>query len=187
MSDIVVAKRYAKALFEIAKEQDKIAQYEAELKLIVDAMSESEELRNVIGHPSIGLGKKTDLIDNIFKSKVSEHVLQMLKLLVSRRRQDILSFMLVDYVQISNDALGQEQAFVYTPFAITDAQQQEIAAEFSKITGKTVRVECVIEPSLLGGIQVRIGNRVYDASFSGKLERLRKSMISSTVDRGEVR
>lgn len=182
MSDIVVAKRYAKALFEIAKEQDKIAQYEAELKLIVDAMNDNVELQQIIRHPSIGLGKKTDLIDNIFKGKVSEHVLQLLKLLVTRGRQDILSFMLTDYVQISDAALGQEKAIVYTPFAISEAQQQVIAAEFSKITGKIVRVECVIEPSLLGGIQVRIGNRVYDASFSGKLERLRKSMISSTVE-----
>lgn len=187
MSDIVVAKRYAKALFEIAQEKGKIAEYEADLKLIVDAIRENVELGSILSQPNIDIQRKTDLINAIFQGKVSDDVVQTLKLLVTRRREGILSTLLMDYIQISNDVLGQANAIVYTPFAISDAQQQEIATEFSKITGKTVRVEIVIEPSLLGGIQVRIGNRLYDASFSGKLDRLRKAMISSTVDRGEVR
>ncbi|TCZ69369.1 F0F1 ATP synthase subunit delta [Paenibacillus albiflavus] len=187
MSDIVVAKRYAKALFELAQEKGVIAQYQSELQLLVDAVKDNADLGQIIGHPNIDFTRKSALIDSIFEGKLSVDVLQTLKLLIQRGREGILSTLLLDYVQISNDVLGQANATVYTPFAISDAQQQEIATEFSKITGKTVYVKNVIEPSLLGGIQVRIGNRVYDASFSSKLERLRKTMISSTGDRGEVR
>lgn len=107
--------------------------------------------------------------------------MQTLKLLITRRRQGILRAMLLDYVQIANDRLGQVDAVVYTPLALTDSQEQEIANQFNKFTGKTVRVQSVIEPGLIGGIQVQIGNRVYDSSISGKLERLRKTFKSQAL------
>jgi F-type H+-transporting ATPase subunit delta len=102
-------------------------------------------------------------------------------LLIERRRDGILSVLLIDYVKIASEALGQADAKVYTPIAITPEQEREIAAEFSKITGKTVRVETIIDRSLIGGIKVRIGDRLYDGSLSGKLDRLHKSLKSQAL------
>lgn len=181
MSEIVVAKRYAKALFEIAVEKNAVEQYKQELQLVVDTLSDNPDLQNILQHPSVDAERKLEVVQTIFKDSLSEIVMQTLKLLISRRRQGILRALLLDYVQIANDRLGQVDAVVYTPLALTDSQEQEIQNQFSKFTGKTVRVQSVIEPSLIGGIQVRIGNRVYDSSISGKLERLRKTFKSQAL------
>lgn len=177
MSDIVVAKRYAKALFEVAKEKNLISQVEEELKSVVNAVKDNADLQKFLGHPNIGASVKTDLLKQIFEGKVSEPVWNMLQVLIDKGRAAILSALAVEYVKIANEALGQASATVYSAASLTDAQQAEIAAQFSKITGKTIRVANVVEPKLIGGIQVRIGDRLYDGSIAGKLDRLAKSLV----------
>ncbi|WP_442602559.1 F0F1 ATP synthase subunit delta [Paenibacillus sp. KN14-4R] len=181
MSDIVVAKRYARALFEVAKDKGIIAQVQDELEAVVESFQQNKEFMQILSQPNIDVTKKTALLAAVFEGKVSEVVLNTLQLLVTRGREEILNSMLVDYVKIANDALGRANATVYTPFVITAAQEQEIADQFSRITGKTVHVQSVIKPELLGGIQVRIGDRLYDGSLSGKLNRLQKSLKSQAL------
>lgn len=176
MSDIVVAKRYAKALFEVAQEKGIISGVEEELKSVVGAIRDNADLQKFLNHPNIGASVKKDLLKQIFEGNVSEPVWNTLQILIDKGREGSLAQLVSDYVKIANDALGQANATVYTPFAISEAQQAEIAAQFGKLTNKTIRVETVIEPKLLGGIQVRIGDRLYDGSLSGRLNRLASSL-----------
>ncbi|MZQ82337.1 F0F1 ATP synthase subunit delta [Paenibacillus sp. 5J-6] len=177
MSDIVVAKRYARALFEVAKDKGIISQVEEELKSVASAIRDNADLQKFLNHPNIGDTVKTDLLKQIFEGKVSEPVWNTLLVLIDKRRQAILSALVGDYVKIANEALGQASAKIYSAFTLTEAQQAEIASHFSKVTGKTIRVETVVEPKLLGGIQVRIGDRLYDGSLAGKLDRLSKALV----------
>ncbi|MCD1260895.1 F0F1 ATP synthase subunit delta [Paenibacillus athensensis] len=176
MSDIVVAKRYARALFEVAQERNIVSQVEEELKSVVSAIRDNADLQKFLNHPSIGASVKTDLLKQIFEGKVAEPVWNTLRILIDRGREAIIQALVTDYEKIANEALGQATATVYTPTALSDAQLADIAAHFSKITGKTIRTSVVIEPSLLGGIQVRIGDRLYDGSLAGRLNRLAKSL-----------
>ncbi|UJF33280.1 F0F1 ATP synthase subunit delta [Paenibacillus hexagrammi] len=176
MSDIVVAKRYAKALFEVAQEKNAVSQVEEELTSVGSAIKDNADLQKFLSHPNIGASVKTDLLKQSLSGKVSEMVMNTLQVLIDKGRISILSALVSDYVKIANEALGQASATVYSTASLTDAQQAEIAAQFSKITGKTIRVTNVIEPKLLGGIQVRIGDRLYDGSIAGKLDRLAKSL-----------
>jgi F-type H+-transporting ATPase subunit delta len=176
MSDVVVAKRYAKALFEVAKEKNLISQVEEELKSVVNAIKEHADLQKFLNHPNIGASTKTDLLKQIFEGKVSEPVWNTLQIIIDKGREGILNALVNDYVKIANEALGQANATVYTAVALNEAQLAEIAAQFSKLTGKTLRLDTVTESKLLGGIQVRIGDRLYDGSLSGKLDRLSKSL-----------
>lgn len=102
-----------------------------------------------------------------------------LQLLIERRREEALEAFVKAYVKIANDALGQANATVYTPVKLSEAELNDIAATFGKLTGKQIRVESVIDKSLLGGIQVRIGDRLYDGSLSGKLKRLERTLNQS--------
>ncbi|MBD0384316.1 F0F1 ATP synthase subunit delta [Paenibacillus sedimenti] len=176
MSDIVVAKRYAKALFELASERGIIAQVEEDLKAVVDVVQNDADFQNFLKHPNIAVSEKTELLKKAFEGNVSETVLNTLQLLVSKRRESLLMSLYTDFVKIANEALGQASAIVYTPFALSEDKVQEVARHFGSVTGKKLRVQTVINPALLGGIQVRIGDRLYDGSLSGKLERLQKSL-----------
>jgi F-type H+-transporting ATPase subunit delta len=175
-SETIVAKRYAKALFESAREKNTVAQVETDLQAIVQSIEDHVDLQKLLSHPNIDSSKKTELLTSLFQGKVSDTVLNTVCLLVQRRREGILSQLLMDYVKIANEALGQAKAVVSTPIALSSEELKHIAASFSQLTGKKIQVEQVIDPGLLGGIQVRIGDRLYDGSLSGKLQRLQASL-----------
>jgi F-type H+-transporting ATPase subunit delta len=174
-NETIVAKRYAKALFELAEEKNMVAQVGADLQAIVSAIQSNADLQKLLSHPNIDAKKKTELLRQLFQGKVLDAVLNTVSLLVERRRQNILAELSADFVKIANEALGQAKAIVSSPAALSADESQLIASRFSAITGKKIQVEQVIDPSLLGGIQVRIGDRVYDGSLSGKLQRLQAS------------
>jgi F-type H+-transporting ATPase subunit delta len=174
--DLNVAKRYAKALFEVAQEKGIIAQVEAELAAVTGAFKNESDLQKVVQHPGIEIGAKKALLQQLFEGKVSDIVFNTLQLLIDRRREDIIGALQLYYVDIANASLGQANAIVYTPYELSEAETNGIKEQFASITGKTIRVETIIDKSLLGGIQVRIGDRLYDGSLSGKLQRLQKAL-----------
>lgn len=178
MSDILAAKRYARALFEAAREQgaERISEVEIELKAVVDALKANHDLLNLLQNPSLDITAKKQLLERIFASSVSELVMNTLYLLIDRRRAEVLESMASSYVKIADEALGQTAAVVYSPLALSEGELASIAATFGQITGYKIRVESVIDKSLIGGIRVRIGDRLYDGSLAGKLDRLHKMM-----------
>ncbi|MBD2868342.1 F0F1 ATP synthase subunit delta [Paenibacillus arenilitoris] len=173
--DTVVAKRYAKALFELASQQQIVSEVEAQLKLIVDSLEQDADIQKFLSLPSIDAEKKIALLKSAFGDRVSALVLNTVKLLISRRRQDVIAEVYEAFVKIAGESLGQAHATVYAAKALTAEELAGVTEQFGQITGKTIIAEQVVEPSLLGGIQVRIGDRLYDGSLSGKLERLQKS------------
>jgi F-type H+-transporting ATPase subunit delta len=174
--DTIVAKRYAKALFELAQAQNQIAQVEEELSQVVGIIRDNLDMEKLLTHPNIDTSKKVIFLKQLFEGKVLDIVLSTICLLVERRREELLSALLEDFVIIANEALGQALAIVTTPLALTESEASDIAARFSKISGKKIQVSSIIDPSLLGGLTVRIGDRLYDGSLSGKLARLEKSL-----------
>jgi F-type H+-transporting ATPase subunit delta len=176
MSDVIVAKRYARALFEVAKERGIISQVQQELKAVVEVVKANADFRNLLNHPNIDASAKADFLNNVFANKLSEPVFGTLHLLVKKGRQNLLNVVYSDFVTIANEKTGQALAVVTSAFALSQEEQAHIAAEFGKITGKTIQVETVTNKALIGGIQVRIGDRLYDGSLAGKLDRMKKSL-----------
>lgn len=173
--DTVVAKRYAKALFELAAQQQAVSDVEAQLKLIAETLEQDQDIQKFLSLPSIDPDKKIALLKTAFGDRVSVLVINTLELLITRRRQDVIGEVYEAFTKIAGEALGQAHATVYSAKALTDEELAGVAAEFGQMTGKKIIAQQVVEPSLLGGLQVRIGDRLYDGSLSGKLERLQKS------------
>lgn len=176
--DTAASKRYAKALYELAREHGNVSAVEEDLKQVAAAFAESEDLRGVLGHPSIAPEAKKNVIAALFDGKVSTEVSNLLKLLVDRRREALLPELAADYRKIAGEGMKQAEAVVTTPFPLTEEESAEIAREFGAKIGKTVKVVNVIDTDILGGLTVRIGDMLYDGSLSGQLARLRKSLVS---------
>src|SRR5690606_22703933 len=105
--DIVVAKRYARALFELAAAGKVVSQVEQELKLIVDAVTTDEQLNKFLDLPNVQLQNKMQLLKEVFGDKLSELVYNTLQLMIERGRQSLISNLYESYVKISGEALGQ--------------------------------------------------------------------------------
>ncbi|PWW08422.1 ATP synthase F1 subcomplex delta subunit [Paenibacillus cellulosilyticus] len=174
--NVVVAKRYAKALFDIAQQQQIVAEVEDQLKLIVQAINSEVDVQKFLALPSVDASRKIELLRGVFADRVSYIVLNTLELLLTNGRQNVISDVYGAYVKIAGESLGQARATVYTAQTLSAEELDKVAAQFSQITGKKITAEQVVEPALLGGIQVRIGDRLYDGSLAGKLNRLQKSL-----------
>ncbi|WP_281883178.1 F0F1 ATP synthase subunit delta [Paenibacillus sp. YYML68] len=177
--DTVVAKRYAKALFEIAKEQNVVGPVSEELNGVLAVLQSEQGFSKLLSSPGLSTESKKELIQNVFGQQISEPVLNTLKLLVDKRREELFEALVSYYAAIANEATGQAKAIVYTPHALSEAEEQGIVSTFGQLTGKQIRVESVIDKSLLGGVQIRIGDRLYDGSLSGKLKRLERALNES--------
>ncbi|MGG1634723.1 F0F1 ATP synthase subunit delta [Paenibacillus sp. MCAF9] len=173
--DAVVAKRYAKALFEVAQQQKVVSEVQEQLKLIVQALEQDADIEKFLSVPSIAPEQKIAVLKAAFGDRVSSLVFNTVQILITRRRQDIIAEVYAAYTKVAGDSLGQAHATVYSAQALSDAELANVAAQFGQLTGKAIIAEQIVEPSLLGGVQVRIGDRLYDGSLSGKLERLQKS------------
>lgn len=176
--ETVVAKRYAKALFDLAQEQKSVLETEQQLKVVVEALTSSHELELLLTTPNIDREGKVNVIHSTFQGHISEIVIELIKLLVERGRIAILNDVLSSYVQIAGDAYGTADAEVTSAVALSEAEQQAIADTFGKQLNKKIRIRTKIDASIIGGVQVRIGDRLYDGSLANKLSHMKRSLIA---------
>lgn len=177
----VVAKRYAKALFELAQSNNAIADVEKQLKIVVEALSEDAEIRKFLALPNVEDSKKLAIVKGALSDKVSVIVLNTVELLIARGRQGALADIYEAYTKVAGEALGQAHATIYTAKSLTAEEMAKVAAQFGALAGKRIIAHQIIEPALLGGVQVRIGDRLYDGSLSGKLARLEKALKTQAL------
>ena len=177
MSDLAVAKRYAVALFQIAKEQNLLDQIEEELRTVKEVFTNDNELLVFLEHPKVTNDAKRTIIVNAF-SGLSTFVQNTLQLMIDRHRTDVIAAMADEFIELANDAKSVADATVYSVRPLTEAETAAVSTAFAKKVGKkTLRITNITDSNLLGGIKLRIGNTIYDGSVSGKLERLSKQLL----------
>ncbi|WP_449620810.1 F0F1 ATP synthase subunit delta [Robertmurraya sp. Marseille-Q9965] len=178
MSSSGVAKRYASALFQLSKEHNLLDQMEAELRVVKEVLVDNAELNAVLKSPKLPIEKKKEILKNAFL-QVNTFVLNTLMLLIDRHRVDEITAVADEFIQLANDDRGIAEAQVYTIRPLTDEERDALSSTFAKKVGKTsLRINNIVDSNLLGGVKVRIGNRIFDGSLSGKLERLERTLLS---------
>ncbi|WP_128896227.1 F0F1 ATP synthase subunit delta [Longirhabdus pacifica] len=177
MKNVIVAKRYAKALFEVAQSKKQVEEVGQQLAAIVDAFEQEEHISRFLLHPNVSNQDKSKVLAGSL-GEASDVLKNTLLFMMERNRLDILPSLLEYYVRTANEALGREQATVFTPRELSAEEAKQITATFSKLTGKQITVNTKIDASLLGGIKVRIGDRLYDGSLAGKLTKLERTLAT---------
>ncbi|KQU20173.1 F0F1 ATP synthase subunit delta [Peribacillus sp. FSL K6-1552] len=177
MSDITVAKRYAVALFQIAKEQNLINQLEEELRIVNEVFTNDNELLSFLAHPKMTKDAKSALIANAFAS-LSSSVQNTVMLMVERHRTDEVTAMAQEFIELANEENSVADATVYTVRPLTGSEMEAVSSSFAaKIGKRNLRITNITDTNILGGIKLQIGNRIYDGTISGKLGRLSKQLL----------
>ena len=179
MSEAVVAKRYARALLNIASEKKLYDQFAQDLSLLNATFELNPDFETLLSHPRIALDAKKDMLKQAFSGKLSEDVLSLILLLVESNRENIIPDLVKEYIAMANDAQNIVDATVYSTFSLSEAELSKLSAEFGKTIGKTIRLKAVLDPSIVGGLLIRIGDRLYDGSVRGKLSRFRQTLVHS--------
>lgn len=176
--NIAIAKRYAKALFELAQERQLIVETEQQLKDIAEFMEVNYKLHLIFTSPNIGHAEKCMVFNKMFEGRVSDIILNTVRLLIERRRINLLREILKGYIYLASEALGIVDATVTSAYPLNESEKEAIVVEFSQKFGKAIRVHNVVDASVIGGLQVRILDHLYDGSLSGKLKRLNRLLKS---------
>ena len=177
MPETRLAKRYAEALFALARDRDAVDRVEEELGPAVQAIFASAELVKVLDHPEIRADRKCEALRRIFGSLLSPEVMSFLELLVMRGRHQALREIVEEFRALADAARGVVRAEVVSATQISPEQAARLQAALAQRTGKRVVLEQRVDPELLAGALVRVGSEVLDGSARGRLEQLRKSLL----------
>ncbi|WP_042351014.1 F0F1 ATP synthase subunit delta [Bacillus massiliigorillae] len=178
MSNTIVAKRYAMALLEIAKEKNILDQLAEEARTVKEVFTSNTEITGFLKHPKVSSQQKKQFIDEVF-SGVSQEMKNTLMLMIERQRIEEIKQMAADLVDSINDVKSVAEAVVYTTRPLTDAEREAVSTVFAAKIGKqSLIIDNVVDSDLIGGIKLRIGNRIFDGSVSGKLQRLERKLLA---------
>ncbi len=181
MTSKVVAKRYAKALFVVAKEDNQLETYQQEINEFAGMLRESPELRDSLTNPVYPADMKTRLmIDLAGQMKLSPILSNFLKLLVEKRRILYAPDIALLLQKLTDEYLGIKRAVVTSAVALTEDTAKRIKDALETVTGKKVVLNVEQDASIIGGLLVRAGDIVWDGSVRTQL-----LGVSDIIKRGE--
>lgn len=177
MSKSTAANRYALALFQLAQKHDQLASVEEDLREVQAVFKENGDLQALLALPKLSLDRKKEIVRELF-GQANPLVVNMLQVLLDRKRINETVAVITEFTALTNDAKGIADAKVFSTRPLTDEERSSISTAFAHKVGKqSLRIENEIDPSLIGGIRLQIGNRIFDSSISAKLDRLKKQLI----------
>jgi F-type H+-transporting ATPase subunit delta len=170
-------RRYALALYRVAEEKGKVDQFLDDLKMVVGLISQDENLKTLIEHPSISTSNKKSFLEKIFKGKIEEDVLSFIKLLLEKGRILEIGSMLKQMEAIYLEKHNTSIAEVKTVIPMLEEEKSELVNNLQKKFKRTIILKEELDPGILGGIFVKIENEVIDGTVKSKIEEMKKIML----------
>jgi F-type H+-transporting ATPase subunit delta len=183
----LVSKTYGDALFELAKEENRIDDLFEQVQMLKSVLSENPDFSRLMNHPKIDKEDKEAVMDTVLKGRVSDELAGLLRIVVTNNRYaDIFSILDYFIAQVKEyKRIGT--AYVETPLPLSDAQKAAVEKKLLDTTEyRTMDVHYTEDPSLIGGMIIRIGDRVVDSSIRSKLDLLTKQLQKIQLAKYEI-
>jgi F-type H+-transporting ATPase subunit delta len=168
---------YARALLGMADKSGQVEEIVAELGSFADALGKLPALRTTLESPRIALAEKNQLLEKALQGKASPAFLNFLKVVVSKGRANCLGAIRRAADAMCDERAGRVQATMVTAQAVDEATRQRVAGRLQEVLGKQVLVTAEVDPSVLGGLVVRVGDTIYDGSLKNQLSQVRAAAI----------
>lgn len=175
----LIANQYGTALFELALESDQLDHIENEVLQLKSILEQQDDLIYLLNHPQIDMKNKITTIQSIFNGEISDDVLGLIELTIKKGRQNILVEIIDIFLKKGLEYKGIIVVQVTTITTLSEVQKSLIKKKFETITNKTIILEESIDETLIGGIIIRIGDRILDHSIKGRLNELSKQLLTS--------
>ena len=177
---LTVARRYARALVAHAEQAKSTNDVDSDVELIQASLEGSAELRRFFSDPMIGDDKKQRVVTSLFEKRVHEATFAFLGMLIEKGREPLLASILDSYNSIRNKQRGIIEAQVRVALPMSSKEENKIQKSLEAMTGLKVEVKTEIDPSIMGGIIIRVGDTVYDGSVNHQLTTLKDRLATST-------
>ncbi|PYU12380.1 MAG: F0F1 ATP synthase subunit delta [Acidobacteria bacterium] len=171
--------QYANALADIALEQGASEPAAKQLESFAAAYEESAELRTFLASPAVSVEAKHEVLEKISnRLGASKIIRNFLFVIADHRRTQLIPEIVATFQQVLRQRQGMAEAEISSAVELTSAQKKELAATLARVTGKKIEPKYSLDPALLGGAVVRIGDTIYDGSLRSRLNEMRARLAS---------
>ncbi len=174
MSEFKVATRYAKSLIDLAEEQNLLEQIQADMVLFVQTLKANGLLNAVLRNPIVSPSKKTVILVDVFSGKVQPATLSFFKIMVDKMRSEILFETAKEFVEQYNQKKHIVKAVIVSAVPLSESNRLEAMEMVKQATAGEVILEEKVNPELIGGFILTVGDRQFDTSISSTLSKLKK-------------
>ena len=174
----LISKTYGEALFELAVEENKTDIFMEEILAVRAAIKQNPDLSALMNHPKIVKEEKIQVMENIFKGRVSEELVGFLKLIISKDRYGEIDEILEYFLDKIKEFKGIGVAYVTTPFPLDEIKKSIVEDKLLETTSyNSMEMHFDVDATLIGGMVIRIGDRVVDSTIKTKLTELEKQLL----------
>lgn len=174
------ARRYAEAAFEVALRDDTVEAWRAGLDAAA-TIAADERVGHMLANPAVPLETRTEMADSIFGKIAERPVLNLIGLMIRRGRIHQLTKVATEFQRLDNARQGITVATATSAAPLSKDEIRVLTERMERFTGGRVELDVQVDPSLLGGLVVRVGDRLIDGSVRGRLERLRNQLVSGAL------
>lgn len=173
----LISKNYAKALLEISKQNNSFSDVKTDLSKALDVVDSSYDLKLVMNNSSVSSGKKIEIIEEIFKDKISSNVLNFLKILIAKGRFDEFENIVRAYNDMSDSLEKRKNVEIISSFDLDVDIKGQILNKLEKKLSSDVIPQWTVDKSIIAGLVFKFDNSVIDTSVKSKLKKLSKYML----------
>ena len=179
MKDTRAALRYAKAILNLAKDSKEESKVNEDMLLVAKTIAENKGLNVMLNSPVIKVQDKRNVLNAVFEGKVTNITLGLFHLLEDNKRMELLEAVAFKYTVIYDHLKHIDIAKVTTAVPLTEEIEKQVMAKIVSLTGNKATLENTVNPAIIGGFILRVGDVQYDASISNYLNELRKEFDHS--------
>lgn len=166
--------RYAKAILDLAKDQNSAPAVNDDMKLIINAIADNKELKSLLNSPVVKAAQKTAVLKEVF-ANTNAITTGLVDVLAENKRLTLLEAVATEYTSLFDASQGFQKAHVTTAVALTDVMNAKVLAKVKELTGKEALIENTIDESILGGFILRVGDLQYNASIANNFNKLKRT------------
>lgn len=181
-----ISRRYADALFKAAQENGQVDQVLSDWQLVVSFLQQDPRLGELLQHQRLSMRRKKEIVRELWANRVSRFFLGFLELIIDKRRERFLLAIYDVFAGKVRQARNVAIAEVKTAFALDKQSELDLIKALSKLTGKQIELQISLHPELIGGLAVKIGDRVIDGSAVKRLQLLGMRLVERSHGKLEV-
>jgi F-type H+-transporting ATPase subunit delta len=176
MSEVTVALRYAKALIDLAQEQNALEQVKNDMGLFLHTLKANPELKAVLSNPIVSHSKKVSILAEVFGSRVSKVSIMFFNIMVNKGRGEVLYTTAQEFIHLYDVKNNITTAKVVSAAPLSEDNKKKMLADVQQAIGGTIKLDAKVDPALIGGFVLTVGDRQVDTSIANSLKRIKKDL-----------
>lgn len=172
----LVCKRYAEALFEVAQEDNNLQQIREELDFLKTCLKENQDFEKLLNTPLVNSNEKKEILTNIFKDQFSKEVMNFLYILIDKGRIKYIHDIIREFNTMADISKNIVEGVAITAVPLEEASLLKLQVQLSMASGKNVRLKNEVDREVVGGVLVKIGDKVIDGTLKNRLGHLKQQL-----------